>query len=167
VTATEKRGQGRGGEPVPPRELEKTIRESAEEASGQALRMIYEDELRKACTGRALEAKKEHLWLDFRKSLPINRWIERTRTLKSGKADMQKLVKELDRYLETFSVEAETAGQKLDMDRNYYHEAISLLGKYPQGAEPGETDRKRLTELMIMVDYKDARLAMQILKSIV
>ena len=166
MTQTEKRGSGLPEEPAAPGGPEKTIRESAEEPSGQALRMIYEDELRKACRGRALETKQEHEWLDIRKSLPINRWIERSRALKSGKADMKKLVKELESYLTTFSNEAEKSGQKLKMERNYYHEAIILLGKYPQGAEPAEQDEKRLTELMIMVVCKDAKLAMQILKSI-
>jgi hypothetical protein len=133
----------------------------------QPLRMVYEDELRKAAGERALDLPKQQGWMAFRRSLPINRWIERPHGIKSEKSNIQALRKDLGQYLKTFHAEALELNLKLDMERNYYKEAVNLLSAYPQGERPGAKDGRRLKELMIMVDYKDAKLASQILQSIV
>jgi hypothetical protein len=133
----------------------------------QALRMVYEDDLRKVCEERAIDQKQQQLWMSIRKSLPISRWIERTRDKHTGKSEQKELKAELARYLEIFAGEAKENGLELDMECNYYREAVSLLSKYRQGEMPEESDRKKLKELMIMVDYKDAKLALQILQSII
>ena len=131
------------------------------------MRMVYEDELRKACQKRALDLEKQQAWIAFRKSLPINRWIERSRDKRTGKTELKNMKKEVEKYLKTFAGEAENLGLKLDMERNYYREAVTLLSKHRQGDPLKAEERKRLEELMIMVDYKDAKLAQQILQSIV
>jgi len=139
----------------------------SEAGKTQAWRMIYEDDLRKVCQQRAIDQEQQQLWMSIRKSLPISRWIERTRDKHPGKSEQKDLKEELARYLEIFAAEAGESGLELDMECNYYREAVSLLSKYRQGEMPDESDRKKLKELMIMVDYKDAKLALQILQSII
>jgi len=139
----------------------------AESAAAQGQRIVYEDELRRACTKRALSAEEEKRWLAIRRTLPINRWINRSRTDKPGKGKLKDLKKEIERYLAIFTEEAGGQPFDLDMDRNYYRAAINLLSRYDPGDVPGEKDRHLLTGLMVMVDYKDAKLALQILESIV
>lgn len=147
---------------------EKQLRNDTPEGETiQKLRMVYEDELRKVCETRAIDQKQQQLWMSIRKRLPISRWIERTRDKQPGMSEQKDLRAELEQYLEIFAGEARENGLTLDMERNYYREAVNLLNNYLQGETPGETDRKTLKELMIMVDYKDAKLALQILHSII
>jgi len=147
---------------------EKQRRDDISQAgTAKRLRMVYEDELRKVCGGRVIDKQQQRLWMSIRKSLPISRWIERTRDRQPGKPEQKDLRAELERFLGIFAGEARQGGLELDMERNYYREAVSLLNKYRRGETPGESDRQRLRELMIMVDYKDARLAIQILQSII
>lgn len=139
----------------------------SEAGTAKRLRMVYEDELRKVCSERAIDKEQQQLWMSIRKSLPISRWIERTRDRQPGTPEQKDLRAELERFLGIFAGEAGQSGLELDMERNYYREAVSLLNKYRRGEIPGESDRQRLKELMIMVDYKDAKLALQILQSII
>ena len=139
----------------------------SEAEKDQALRMIYEEDLRKLCEERAIGQDQQQSWMSIRKSLPISRWIERTRDKHAGKSEQKELKAELERFLEIFAGEAEENGLELDMECNYYREAVGLLSKHRQGEMPEESDRKKLKELMIMVDYKDAKLALQILQSII
>ncbi|MBN2287823.1 MAG: hypothetical protein JXQ83_00725 [Candidatus Glassbacteria bacterium] len=135
-----------------------------EEPVGQ--RMIYEDDLRKACGKRSLEITEQHIWMAFRKRIPISQWVERNFDSQQGKPGKKLLIKELEDYHRIFSEEAAERGLELDMDRNYYSEAVDLLGSIRRPDAMSEEDRRSLTELMIMVDYKDARLGTQIVKSI-
>jgi hypothetical protein len=139
----------------------------AESVSAQGLRIVYEDELRRVCHKRALSPEEEKKWLAIRRTLPINLWINRSLTDKLGKGKLKDLKKEIERYLAIFTEEAGRHPFDLDMDRNYYRAAINLLGRYDPGTVPGEKDQNLLTGLMVMVDYKDAKLALQILESIV
>lgn len=52
------------------------------------------------------KTKQQHLWLSIRKSLLINRWIERIRDKHPGKSELKDLKAELERYLEIFAGEA-------------------------------------------------------------
>ncbi|HUU28579.1 MAG TPA: hypothetical protein VM123_12280 [archaeon] len=131
------------------------------------IRMVYEDELRKVCGERKLKLSEQHSWITFRKSLPINRWLERSRGQGMGKSELKGMKKELEKYLEIFAQEAKELDLTLDMERNYYREAVSLLSKYKKDDRLDSKERKVLKKLMIMVDNKDARLAYQILQSIV
>ena len=81
---------------------------------------------------------------------------------------MKDLIAEMEDYLALFDAEAREMPFQLDMDRNYYRAAVKLMNGYSQRERQlSEKDRKILTGLMVMVDLKDARLAMQILASIV
>ena len=148
-------------------EVENRPKSPEDPKSGQGTRIIYEEELRKACNQRALNHDEEKKWLTIRRTLPINHWIDRSRKNKPQRTDLKELKQQIEHYLEVFSEEAGQYPFDLDMNRNYYRAAINLLGRYGQGAVPGEKDRKLLTELLVMVDYKDAKLALQILESIV
>ena len=154
-----------GGSPDSPR---KKTRQTEEQLLEEALshRMIYEDDLRKACSKRALEITDQHMWVAFRKRIPISQWVERDFDSNLGKTEKKRLLKELEDYHRIFSEEATERNLQLDMDRNYYSEAVELLSKSRQPEKLKKQNRERLTELMIMVDYKDARLGIQIVKSI-
>ena len=129
-------------------------------------RMVYEDDLRKACGKRALEISEQHIWVAFRSKIPISRWVERTFDSQKGKTKKKKLLKELEDYQQIFFDEAEERHLELDMERNYYSEAVELFGGHHQADTLSEEQRECLRDLMIMVDYKDAKLGIQIVKSI-
>lgn len=131
------------------------------------LRMIYEDELRKNSGKRVLDLSEQLSWIAFRKGLPINRWLERLQGRTRGKDELKNIKKKLDEYLEIFTREAGELNLPLDMDRNYYKEAIALMSKYSIGEKLNAKKREKLKELMIMVDYKDTKLAQQIMQSII
>ncbi|MFC1537351.1 hypothetical protein ACFL4P_00830 [Gemmatimonadota bacterium] len=136
----------------------------AEEVVSQ--RMIYEDDLRKACGKRALEMAEQHKWMALRRKIPISQWVERNFEMLQSKTEKKKFRKELEEYHRIFSGEAEELNLELDMERNYYSEAVELLSnaRHPDALE--EKERRSLTELMIVADYKDARMGIQIVKSI-
>jgi hypothetical protein len=131
------------------------------------LRMIYEDELRKNADKRALDLSAQLSWITFRKGMPINRWLERPQGRTRDKDELKKIKKTLEEYLEIFAREAGELNLLLDMERNYYKEAIALVSKYSVGEKLNAKKREKLKELMIMVDYKDAKLAQQIMQSII
>ena len=137
----------------------------AEEVVSQ--RMVYEDDLRKACNKRALMITEQHMWMAFRRRIPISQWVERNLEMLQSPTEKKRFQKELEDYHRVFSGEARELGLELDMNRNYYSEAVELLSnaRHPEVLE--EQKRRSLTELMIMVDYKDATLGIQIVKSIV
>jgi hypothetical protein len=134
--------------------------------SGNGMRMVYEDELRKACDKRLLDDSQLRRWLEIRRKLPINRWIDRNRAIQAGSTELKELIAEMKDYLSLFNAEAKEMGLELDMNRNYYRAAVNLMDSLGQGNQLNEKHRKLLTSLMVMVDLKDARLAMQILASI-
>ena len=138
-----------------------------QQRAGNGMRMVYEDDLRRACDKRLLNVDQMKRWLDLRRRLPINRWIDRNSMIQAGSEEVKELIAELEDYLALFGAEAREMPFELDMDRNYYRAAVKLMNGYTQGGQFGEKDRKILTGLMVMVDLKDARLAMQILASIV
>ena len=154
-----------GGSPDSPRNK---TRQAGEQPVEEALsrRMIYEDDLRKACSKRALEITDQHVWVAFRKKIPISQWVERNFESNLGKTEKKRLLKELEDYHRIFSEEAAERKLELDMERNYYSEAVELLSKFRQPEKLKKQDCECLTELMIMADYKDARLGIQIVKSI-
>jgi len=156
--------QSRNPSDSPPKNTRQAPGRAAEEVI--SLRMIYEDDLRKACGKRALEIKDQSLWMAFRKRIPISQWVERKFESKQSKSENKQLLKELEKYHRIFSEEAEERSLALDMERNYYSEAVELLAKSRYPDKLKEKDRNCLTKLMIMVDFKDARLGIQILKSI-
>jgi len=106
------------------------------------------------------------VWVAFRKRIPISQWVERNFESNLGKTEKKRLLKELEDYNRIFSEEAAERNLELDMECNYYLEAVELLSKFRQPEMLKKQDQERLTELMIMVDYKDVRMGIQIVKSI-
>ena len=102
----------------------------------------------------------------FSKRIPISQWVERNFESNLGKTEKKRILKELEDYHRIFSEEAAERNLELDMERNYYSEAVELLSKFRQPEKLKKQNQERLTELMIMADYKDARLGIQIVKSI-
>ncbi|MEA2063623.1 MAG: hypothetical protein U9P14_08005 [Gemmatimonadota bacterium] len=129
-------------------------------------RIIYEDDLRRACLKREPDIAEQHVWMAFRKRIPISQWVERTFDSSMGQTEKHRFLQELKDYRRVFAREAEERGLKLDMECNYYSQAVELFGKYRGPELITEEDREMLTGLMIMVDFKDAKLGIQILKSI-
>ncbi len=146
--------------------------EKTQPASERALdevvshRMIYEDDLRKACDKRALDIKSQRKWMAFRSRIPISQWVEHSFSNEQGKSEKKQLLEELEDYYQVFSEEAKECNFKLEMEHNYYSEAVELLSKSRKSDKLEDEDRKLLTELIIMVDYRDAKLGIQIVKSI-
>ncbi len=130
------------------------------------MRMVYEDELRKAGGERNLDEDKIRRWLEIRRQLPLNRWIDRNKVMQADRSELAALKEEIEQFLSLFLAEAKEYGLELDMGRNYYRAAVSLMSDYAQGAALSDRDSRLLSGLMVMVDLKDARLAMQILASI-
>ena len=163
----DKDSESKQGDDSPDSPRNKT-RQTEEQPVEEALshRMIYEDDLRKACSKRALEITDQHVWVAFRKRIPISQWVERNFESNLGKTEKKRLLKELEDYHRIFSEEAAERNLELDMERNYYSEAVELLSTFRQPEKLKKQDQERLTELMIMADYKDARLGIQIVKSI-
>lgn len=133
---------------------------------GHAMRMVYEDELRRACNGRALDELRMARWMQIRRKLPINRWIDRNTVKNADRNELMGLRKEISEYLTVFHEEAKSFPFELDMNRNYYKAAVNLMSSFPQGKQLSEKEQRIITGLMVMVDLKDARLATQILASI-
>ncbi len=131
------------------------------------MRMVYESELRKACGQRKLDDEQLRRWIEIRRKLPINRWIDRNSVMLAGHAETVALKQEIEQFLKLFDKEAEEYRFRMNMERNYYRAAVNLMSGYAQGATLSEKDSRLLSGLMVMVDLKDARLAMQILASIV
>ncbi len=128
--------------------------------------MVFEEDLRKASGKRALEPTEQRRWMDLRRSLPISEWAERPDHA-IGPQELGRLRRELTGFLGIFKTEAVERSLELDMERNYYSEALDLLGKCRRLRLFTTEDRDRVRELMIMVDWKDATLGLQILKSVV
>ncbi|MBW7996435.1 MAG: hypothetical protein FVQ81_07705 [Candidatus Glassbacteria bacterium] len=133
---------------------------------GSGIRMVYEDELRRACSGRAIDDQQVARWLEIRRMLPINRWIDRNAVIHADKDELAGLKSEIEDFLAVFQTEAGEFPFELDMNRNYYRAAVNLMGALPPGSSPDGKGQRMLTGLMVMVDLKDARLATQILESI-
>ena len=75
-------------------------------------------------------------WLEIRRQLPINRWIERRGVEKQEHGQLESLRKELEKFLEIFTSEAAGYPFKLEMERNYYRAAVNLMSSYGHGAPP-------------------------------
>jgi hypothetical protein len=134
---------------------------------GLPTKMIFEEDLRKAAGPRALNLSEQQEWINFRKKLPLNHWLEHSRNRRLEKKELRNLEKKLEHYLETFATEAKELNLTLDMERNYYKEAVNLVSRYSLLEAKKFKKQESLKELMVMVDYKDATLACQILQSII
>lgn len=128
--------------------------------------MVFEDDLRKAAGKRAIEPSEQHRWMECRRGLPISEWAERSEH-RIGAQEIGRLRRELTQFLELFEAEAEERSLTLDMDRNYYSEALNRLIECRRLRRFTAVDRDCIRELMILVDWKDAVLGLQILKSVV
>jgi hypothetical protein len=138
----------------------------AAKGGGESLSMVYEDELRQACAERKLSLAEQRAWMEFRRRLPISRWVERPGR-EIGRQDLLKIRQEIKRCLEVFEAEARERSLSLDMERNYYKAAVRLLNECRQLKKFSAEDREILRNLMILVDWKDAILGHQIVQSVV
>lgn len=128
--------------------------------------MVFEEDLRKAAGLRALDQKAQDGWMEFRRSLPISRWAERT-TGELGHRETGRLIRELNRFREIFEGEAKELGLDLDMSVNYYSRALNHLIECRKRKSYTAGDRSAIRDLMILVDWKDSVLGLQILQSLV
>ncbi|MCE5270400.1 hypothetical protein LLH00_03875 [bacterium] len=139
---------------------------SAERDGSGASLMVFEEDLRRAAGARSLGSKEQGSWVALRRSLPISRWAERPGQA-VGRKETARLSRELDRYREAFEAEAAELGLSLDMSVNYYSRALGLVLECRRRKSFDSADRKALRELMVLVDWKDAVLGLQILQSMV
>jgi hypothetical protein len=128
--------------------------------------MVFEEDLRRAAGSRALDQKAQTVWMELRRSLPISRWAERT-TGELGHRETGRISRELNRFREIFENEAKEHGLELDMSVNYYSQALNMLMDCRKRKSFTAGDRSAIRELMILVDWKDSVLGMQILQSLV
>lgn len=128
--------------------------------------MVFEEDLRRAAGARALDQKAQTGWMEFRRCLPISRWAERT-TGELGHRETGRLIRELTHFREIFEDEAKEIGLDLDMSVNYYSRALNLLVDCRKRKSFTAGDRSAIRDLMVLVDWKDSVLGMQILQSLV
>jgi hypothetical protein len=142
------------------------VQQSRGRRQGCGMRMVYEDELRKASGRRTVGSEQLRRWVEIRRQLPINRWMDRNKVMQADHQELVALKTEIKQFLDLFLDEANEYGLELDMGRNYYRAAVNLMSDCAQGAAMSDKDTRLLSGLMVMVDLKDAWLAMQILASI-
>jgi len=155
-------GAGTGAEPT----LNGQTNGALERDSSGSGRMLFEEDLRKAAGERALGLKEQESWVALRRSLPISHWAERSGQ-GLGLKETARLSRELEKFREAFQAEAAGLGLGLDMSANYYSRALGLVQECRRRRSFSAADRQALRELMVLVDWKDSVLGLQILQSMV
>ena len=126
-------------------------------------RMIYEDDLRRACLERQIDIVEQHVWVAFRKGLPISAWKDRSPTITIDIKSKAKTLSELKDYCSLFAEEARERNLKLELDRSYYAKAMEIYRLHCAGDGIDNRYQRLLTDLMILVDWKDAMAGIMIM----
>ena len=129
-------------------------------------RMIYEDDLRKVCLERKLDIVEQHVWVAFRKGLPISVWKDRSPSIAVNRHSRAKTLLELKNYCAGFAAEAQERNLKLELSRSYYAKALEVYRSNCAGDGIDMRYRRLITDLMILVDWKDAMTGIMIMESI-
>ncbi len=137
-----------------------------EEQAPQPARMVFEEDLRRYAGPREFDLEEQRQWMAFRRNLPVGRWLERSRSQPGSAGELRRRCEELERYRERFAAEAAELGLTLDMERNYYKEAVALAGRMQAGEGGRARRQEQVRQLLVLTDLKDAGLALQILRSI-